>query len=231
MKHLRIKVMRLKFILVFCGLITFVCSSFSNESFLNYISRYDRIEEFPYTLRCMPNKDQLKDIGMTELESIFGFIPEELSFDADVYDSDKSLDEISVSAYMIGYFTSGKYIVVLSTIISDAGEKDSHSRIYAFVFTENGDLMDRLLVGEGYALESKYLYPILVDETHISTFDYLEDYESLKLSFFVETIDYELKNDGKFKKGSSKRIDLENDLNHYLVCPIPEDDPMFRDSE
>lgn len=225
--------MRLKFILVFCGLMTFVCSSFSNESFLNYINRYERIEEYPYTLRCMPNKDQLKDIGMTELESIFGFIPESQSFDADVYDSDKSLDEISVSAYMIGYFTPGKYIVVLSTIMTDAGE-NFHAKIYAFVFTKNGDLIDRLLVGDGYALESKYLYPILVDETHISTFDYLEDfsdYESLKSSYYVETIDYELKNDGKSKKGSSKRIDLENDLKHYLVCPIPEDDPMFRDSE
>jgi hypothetical protein len=241
--------MKKKLIFILFGVLSFASSSYSRDSFMAYISKYESLE-FPLTLRFEPVIHYPK-INMTDLETIYGIPKSELYFEMSDYDQDNdiqyNLRTDSLYASFLGYCIADKYIIALISIIRDSYEQDSYSRNYYYVFTKDGDFIERLLIYELQLNDSRrYLFSILYDKTHISTFDYKEDKDNYELVedrkygeefyrkknpnkpfFYVEKKSYELDENGKFRQTETKKIDLEKSLSYYFDCPIKEDDPMY----
>lgn len=246
--------MKMKLIFILCGLMAFASSSLSKESFMTYIGKYESLE-YPVTLRCMSEINQCPEINMTDLESIYGIPNSELYFEMSDYDEDNDIRYNvridSVSAHFIGYCLFDKYILALITIVRDSYEYDSYARGFYYVFTKDGNFIERLLVRELLFFDNpKHLFSILYDKTHISTFDYKEDMDNYELVenrkygeefyrkkdpnkpfFYVEKKSYELDENGKFRQTETKKIDLEKSLSYYFDCPIKKDDPMYLQTE
>lgn len=118
---------------------------------------------------------------------------------------------------------------------------------FFFKLLADSNIIERLLIYELQLNDSRrYLFSILYDKTHISTFDYKEDKDNYELVedrkygeefyrkkdpnkpfFYVEKKSYELDENGKFRQTETKKIDLEKSLSYYFDCPIKEDDPMY----
>ena len=177
--------MKMKLIFILCGLMVFASSSFSEESFMAYISKYESLK-FPVSLRCMSEINQCPEINMKELETIYGIPNSELYFEMSDYDEDNDIRYNvridSLSAHFVGYCLSDKYILVLITIVRESDEPDSYARGFYYVFTKDGNFIERLLVRELLFFDSpKHFFSILYDKTHMSTFDYKEDMDNYEL--------------------------------------------------
>ena len=82
------------------------------------------------------------------------------------YDQDNdiqyNLRTDSLYASFLGYCIADKYIIALISIIRDSYEQDSYSRNYYYVFTKDGDFIERLLIYELQLNDSRrYLFSIL----------------------------------------------------------------------
>lgn len=219
--------------------------AYSDDSFSSYLSKFNSFD-FPVSPRCDPATKYGVKIDTSELRNVFGFPTEELSFVDIEYDFEQGthLNEanVAVDAYVLGYCSFNDFFVVLLEVNKVYKFDNGQGKTICYVFKKDGTIVDQFLFAKLLISEQIFYYSILADENNIISFDYKcnfeydeEDVKKMldpsKSDFFVAVKKIKIGKDGKFQQYSSYEINLERQLSHYLDCPIPEDDPMYKYSK